>query len=188
MAYMKVNINTVSFDELTSLPGIGPKTAQTIIKFRENFRLIDEKQLSAIPHIRMSNQLVDMIDFSLPDSRDRRKSYIDTISEKINKADLFGPRDKDSYRSGPSTRTSRSYYSSRVDEESDPDTPEEETWSHYREQRRPVRQHKANRYSNDRGVAQRRICNIPKTLSYDGTISWKAFQLKFNKFAETQDW
>jgi len=40
----RVNVNTASFEELVSVPGIGPKTAEAIIRRRENkkFSRIEE--------------------------------------------------------------------------------------------------------------------------------------------------
>jgi competence protein ComEA len=48
----KVNINTASLDELTSLPGIGPKTAEKIVAWRqENGKFQKPEDLMAVKGI-----------------------------------------------------------------------------------------------------------------------------------------
>lgn len=63
MAEKKVNINTATVEELQTLPKIGPKTAEAIVKYREehqfesvddllNVKGIGEKKLEQIkPHV-----------------------------------------------------------------------------------------------------------------------------------------
>ncbi len=63
MAEKKVNINTATVEELQTLPKIGPKTAEAVVKYREehpfesvddllNVKGIGEKKLEEIkPHV-----------------------------------------------------------------------------------------------------------------------------------------
>ncbi|KAH3855830.1 hypothetical protein DPMN_098400 [Dreissena polymorpha] len=59
----RVPINTASESQLRSLPGIGLRTAKAIMDYREKVGPIDEEKLLMIPYIRMSKELLDLIDF-----------------------------------------------------------------------------------------------------------------------------
>ncbi|KAH3726331.1 hypothetical protein DPMN_052193 [Dreissena polymorpha] len=39
-----------------------------------------------------------------------------------------------------------------------------------------------------RDLQMKRIGNLPKTLTYDGKSNWRAFYVKFSKYAEAQRW
>ncbi|MCM8779716.1 MAG: helix-hairpin-helix domain-containing protein [Candidatus Omnitrophica bacterium] len=60
----KVNLNNATIDELISLPGIGPKTAQRIIEYRDNrggFREIEDlRQIKG-----MRNETLEKIEGSV---------------------------------------------------------------------------------------------------------------------------
>ena len=55
MASKTININDASYDELISLPGIGPKTARAIHDCIDKY-----------PFLRLSYEFFDMIDFTPP--------------------------------------------------------------------------------------------------------------------------
>ena len=69
MAEKKVNINTATVEELQTLPKIGPKTAEAIVKYREehpfesvddllNVKGIGEKKLEQIkPHVTVGKKI-----------------------------------------------------------------------------------------------------------------------------------
>ena len=192
MASNKININTATYDELISLPGIGPRTAKAIIELRETYGSVDREQLAEIPYIRLSYELLQILDFSQSDAADRQKYEIDRISERIDRADLLGPRsDRRPYRSATSsTKSYRASVPPQAHDSFDTDDRDDKEYPslHYLDRSRPVQ---PNRYSSRNVTAestQRRLHSLPKTLSYDGTTSWKAFQLKFNKYAEAQGW
>ncbi|MES9970666.1 MAG: hypothetical protein ABW092_11580, partial [Candidatus Thiodiazotropha sp.] len=64
MSLRKIPINLANEEELKSLPGIGPRTARAVLDFLETVGRIDEHNLSCIPYIRISRELLDLIDFS----------------------------------------------------------------------------------------------------------------------------
>ncbi|UHR02907.1 ComEA family DNA-binding protein [Peptoniphilus sp. GNH] len=47
----KININKASLDELTKIPGIGPKTAEKIIKYREKSPFVHIEDLKSVQGI-----------------------------------------------------------------------------------------------------------------------------------------
>ncbi|KAH3821819.1 hypothetical protein DPMN_123587 [Dreissena polymorpha] len=81
----RVPINTASESQLRSLPGIGFRTVKAILDYREKVVPIDEEKLSMIPYIRMSKDLLDLIDFS-PYGR----QYLTTQHDEMDKfSDTF---------------------------------------------------------------------------------------------------
>ena len=60
----KVKINECGFDALLDLPGVGPKIAGQIIEERDHNRFTCIEDLQSIPRLRITNQLIDMVDFS----------------------------------------------------------------------------------------------------------------------------
>ena len=93
MAFRKIPINLASEAELRSLPGIGPRTARAVIEYRETVGQIDEHNLANIPYIRISRELLDLIDFSVDGSGRiiRQQAEIDQITDAIDRANLRGP-------------------------------------------------------------------------------------------------
>ena len=61
---MSLNINDASYHELIKLPGIGPKTADSIVEYRNVHGIITPEILASIPYIRFSSNLVSLLDFS----------------------------------------------------------------------------------------------------------------------------
>lgn len=178
MSFKKVRINEASFEELTSLPGIGHKTAHAILEIRDKYGLIDEETLQSIPHIRISRELLSLVDFYPADERRYQKGPLERITEAINRADLHGPP-----RDRGTSRSNKSYSYSEYDDEVYDDY-EEPTYI----RRVPRYQHSNTRAETQAPRSARRIINIPRTLNYDGASNWKAFFMKFIKYAETQGW
>ncbi|KAH3729961.1 hypothetical protein DPMN_055939 [Dreissena polymorpha] len=95
----RVPINTASETQLRSLPGIGARTANAIINYRERVGPIDEEQLSIIPYIRMSKDLLDLIDFT-PYGREfptAQHEDIDKLSDTFHRSRLQGPNLQNAY-------------------------------------------------------------------------------------------
>ena len=91
MAFRKIPINLASEAELKSLPGIGPRTARAVIEYRETVGQIDEHNLANIPYIRISRELLDLIDFSVDGSGriTRQQAEIDQITDAIDRTKLY---------------------------------------------------------------------------------------------------
>ena len=136
----------------------------------------------------MSNELLELIEMSLLDSKDKQIDEIGRTEDAIDYADLVGPY-KSATSPGTSDRWHRSSFSSNRYNGTATDIVGEEEWSglHNTEKPRPTRQFsRLPRYGNEGNTHTYRTHTLPKSLSYDGTTSWKAFQLKFNKYAEAQ--
>ena len=66
MAYTsRLKINYADFNELTSISGIGPNAAQSIIEFRQMYGQLYPEDLPSIPYVRLSPTLWAMLDFYL---------------------------------------------------------------------------------------------------------------------------
>ena len=89
----RVPINTASETQLRSLPGIGVRTAQAIIDYRERVGPIDEEKLAMIPYIRMSKDLLDLIDFTPYGRQFPTAQYdeMDTFSDDFHRSSLQDP-------------------------------------------------------------------------------------------------
>ncbi|TEU13062.1 MAG: hypothetical protein E3J21_19585, partial [Anaerolineales bacterium] len=93
----KVDLNTVGADELAQLPGIGPKMAKRIIKYRETVRPFEEpEELMAVPGIARETyrRLADRLTVSLaaqpPAEEGKPRPTIEEVEERIHtmKADI----------------------------------------------------------------------------------------------------
>ena len=60
----RVNINQCSYQELLTLPGVGPRIAEHILDIREGKGFITEDDLSGISYLRVTFNLLDRVDFS----------------------------------------------------------------------------------------------------------------------------
>ena len=67
---MRININTATAEELREIPGVGEKVAGLIIRFRDIYRVVKKEALSLALRGNLSEQILDMIDFSDPKSED----------------------------------------------------------------------------------------------------------------------
>ena len=93
MALGKISSNLANGKELKSLPGIWPRTAKAIIEYKDTVGSIDEHTLSSIPYIRISRELLDLLDFSMDCSVriTRQQAEIDRFTDTIDRANLRGP-------------------------------------------------------------------------------------------------
>ncbi|KAH3841277.1 hypothetical protein DPMN_114736 [Dreissena polymorpha] len=226
----RIPINTASETQLRSLPGIGVRTAQAIIDYRERVGPIDEEKLAMTPYIRMSKDLLDLIDF-IPYGRQFPTSQydeMDKLSDDLHQSSLQDPyyraasRPHMAYADSDNANLNNRFpgrdksffrqdYTSAGTGVDYPATDMRLAYS-------PVRKHPFAGYSpkfsnqrlartfgyadrtpanhptySDQGQGHRdlqmkRIGNLPKTLTYDGKSNWRAFYVKFSKYAEAQRW
>ncbi|KAH3803008.1 hypothetical protein DPMN_156706 [Dreissena polymorpha] len=226
----RLPINTASEAQLRSLPGIGVRTAHAIIDYRERVGSIDEEKLAMVPYIRMSKDLLDLIDFtpygrhfltaqydemdklsddfhrsSLQDPYYRAASrphmaYADSDNANLN--NRFPGRDKSYFRHDcTSAGTDVDYPAIDMRPTYQPESkhPFAGYSPRFSNQRPAITFGYADRthanhptYSNQvqghRDLQMKRIVNLPKTLTYDGKSNWRAFYVKFSKYAEAQRW
>ena len=67
----QVDLNQADVQTLTTLPGIGAKLAERIIRYREEFHLFEEAvEITAVPGIseRIYRQFADRVMVSIPES------------------------------------------------------------------------------------------------------------------------
>lgn len=60
----KIKINSCPIDYLLLLPGVGRLTAERIMSFTQQYGNINASDLIEIPRLKLTRQLLDMIDFS----------------------------------------------------------------------------------------------------------------------------
>ena len=82
---VRINVNEASVDELKTLPGVGHKTADSIVAYRTNVGWLNEDSFKAIPYIRVSAQLLQLVDFTIPDQY-RQREEIDRVSVAIDES------------------------------------------------------------------------------------------------------
>ncbi len=111
----KIHVDLATKEELQTVPGVGPKIAEAIIRFREaNKGTISKLQLASIPHVRVSPEMWDMLAFEeeglhmggesegessdggedeigVPSKGLDGDAIIDKITSVIDNADLRGP-------------------------------------------------------------------------------------------------
>ena len=61
--FNKVPINSCGFEQLLTLPGVGPKIAKSIMDLRDKGTYIDLETLCLLPYLRLTSELLEMIDF-----------------------------------------------------------------------------------------------------------------------------
>ena len=62
--FNKVPINSCGFEQLLTLPGVGPKIANSIMNLRDTGMSIDFETLCVLPWLRVTPDLIALIDFS----------------------------------------------------------------------------------------------------------------------------
>lgn len=92
----RINVNTASIDELKTLPGIGIRTAESIIAYRTSVGWLNEDSFTAIPYLRVSPELLDMVTFSLPE-RYQQQEEISRMTKAVDRA----ARSRSVYRDTP---------------------------------------------------------------------------------------
>ena len=124
-----LNINRATYAQLINLPGIGPKTAQAILEYRDLHGDITPEILSSIPYIRFSNNLISLLDFSIEDTHmsderdpqleafNTQQQQIDSLTETIDRASLSGPPPM---RNNPYTRDRPQGFKARETQETRP--------------------------------------------------------------------
>jgi len=65
----KININRCSYEDLLTLPGVGDKIATQIWHMREDWGALELEDLTQVPHLRVTPQFLDLIEFSEGGSR-----------------------------------------------------------------------------------------------------------------------
>ncbi|MES9906418.1 MAG: hypothetical protein ABW168_27520, partial [Sedimenticola sp.] len=162
---------------------------------------IDEEALTNIPYIRMSSELLDSLDFEF-DARDQDRTIrshqeeIDRLTAVIDDANRWGPMRPDRYRNPLLDHPADSEEARRI-------RAQQTEIEHLRAQLQNME------VGDDAGYMQgprgpggytpgpprhrnnpvdRRFGNVPKSLMYDGRGSWRAFYMKFSKYAEAQRW
>jgi len=60
----KININRCSYEDLLTLPGVGDKIATQIWCMREDWGALELEDLTQLPHLRVTPQFLDLIEFS----------------------------------------------------------------------------------------------------------------------------
>ena len=60
----KININRCSYEDLLTLPGVGEKIATQIWRMREDWGALELEDLTQLPHLRVTQQFLDLIEFS----------------------------------------------------------------------------------------------------------------------------
>ena len=60
----RVLINFCSIEELKSLPGVGAKGADTILEMREAKGDLELEDISHVPYLRLTPQLIKCLDFT----------------------------------------------------------------------------------------------------------------------------
>ncbi len=59
-----IHVDLATKEELQTVPGVGPKIAEAIIRFREaNKGTISKLQLASIPHVRVSPEMWEYVSF-----------------------------------------------------------------------------------------------------------------------------
>ena len=234
----KLLINQASVDELKRLPGIGARTAESIVAYRRSVGWLTEESFRSIPYIRMSPELLELVDFEIPE-RFKQQEEILRVAEAADQAEMRRPsprfrdyRDPDwevarsegyapraSYRPNywvPEGSAREDYYDRPISggrsfgQEYARYTPprrdaykKEEQATHFwprnyqdRDVKPEVRQplckperqiRSAETWPVDKS-ASKRLASIPRTLTYSGKTSWKAFYTKFTKYAESLCW
>ena len=61
--FNKVPINSCGFEQLLTLPGVGPKIANGIMDLRDKGLYIDLETLCLLPYLRVTKELLDLVDF-----------------------------------------------------------------------------------------------------------------------------
>lgn len=60
----KININRCSYEDLLTLPGVGDKIASQMWHMRKDWGDLELEDLTQIPHLRVTPQFLDLIEFS----------------------------------------------------------------------------------------------------------------------------
>ena len=213
----KVKINECGFDALLDLPGVGPKIAGQIIEERDHNRCTCIEDLQSMPRLRITNQLIDMVDFSEEpkmwgydaDALYARSAGFPKTERSLSDWSMGyqEPFRAPSYRFPPQQQRESEFrsFSDREDRMTRPrnerqisprlSTSYEELYngrsrSYY--QRSQVNSHEL-KYSvaNDTiELQQSEILqeHLPKHLEYNGHGNWQEFFSDFSKYADMSDW
>jgi hypothetical protein len=94
----RVLINVCSIEELMSLPGIGAKGADKILELREAKGDLEFEDLSQVPYLRLTPQLVKCLDFTpfedkegLGSLDERHKERVRSVDQLVEKWKGTGP-------------------------------------------------------------------------------------------------
>ena len=85
---MRININAATAEELREIPGVGEKVAGLIIRFRYIYGVVKKEALSLALRGNLSEQILDMIDFSDPKSEDLFNFDIESLPS-VPKTDVW---------------------------------------------------------------------------------------------------
>ena len=90
----RVLINICSNEELMSLPGIGAKGVDKILELREAKGDLELDDLNQVPYLRITQQLIDCLDFTSFDNKEGVGSLNDRHRERVRSVDkLIGKWD-----------------------------------------------------------------------------------------------
>ena len=87
----RVHINSATFEELLSIPGVGAKIAAKIWELREDKGILELEDLREVPYMRITEAALESIDFStsLPPNRGSNKFCKEEMGhqEKVQRID-----------------------------------------------------------------------------------------------------
>jgi hypothetical protein len=90
----RIFINNCSIEELMSVPGIGAKVADKILELREAKGDLELDDLKQVPYLRITQRLLDCLDFTSFESKEGNGSLYDLHRERGRSGDkLIGKWD-----------------------------------------------------------------------------------------------
>lgn len=194
MAFTKTKINECSYRDLTSLPGIGRATAETILDMRDRLGNLTEEDLAGIPHLRVTPALMELLDFSnfvhpserLQSPRVDYGRQFSSVSSPWTDPGIYSRQTRPSShlygKAEPYVERGRIDPFAEIQIGGRPGVGQD--GGGYRTPSRNMG------HLESKPNASPRTTTLPKGISFNGDprSSWKAFFAKFTTFADDQGW